>query len=135
MMPRKIGNKYLVTCDIKEAMGKVEVGFISEKEFYEVESTTCATTGTCSMMGTAFTMSSIVEALGLSLPGSTTMLTVDSRRYQLAQEVGERAVQLVKEDLRATKIITKKSIDNAIRVLMALGGSTNAILHLTAVAD
>ena len=63
------------------------------------------------------------------------MLTVDSRRYQLAQEVGERAVQLVKEDLRATKIITKKSIDNAIRVLMALGGSTNAILHLTAVAD
>jgi len=63
------------------------------------------------------------------------MLTVDSRRYQLAQEVGERAVQLVKEDLRATKIITKKSIDNAIRVLMALGGLTNAILHSTAVAD
>ena len=135
MMPQKIGNKYLVTCDIKEAMGKVKAEFISKKEFYEIESTTCATTGTCSMMGTAFTMSSIVEALGLFFPGSATMLTVDSRRYQVAQKVGERAVQLIKEDLRATKIITKKSINNVIRVLMALGGSTNAILHLTAVAD
>jgi len=135
MMPRKIGNKYLVTCDIKEAMGKVKAGFISEEEFNQIESTTCATAGTCSMMGTAFTMSSIVEALGLSFPGSATMLTVDSRRYQVAQKVGERAVQLIKEDLRATKIITKKTIDNAIRVLMALGGSTNAILHLIAIAD
>ena len=135
MMPRKIDNKYLVTCDIKEAMGKVKAGFINEKEFYEIESTTCATRGTCSMMGTAFTMSSIVEALGLSFPGSATMLTVDSRRYQIAQKVGERAVQLIKEDLRATKIITKKTINNVIRVLMALGGSTNAILHLTAIAD
>jgi len=135
MMPRKIGNKYLVTCDIKEAMGKVKAGFISEEEFNQIESTTCATAGTCSMMGTAFTMSSIVEALGLSFPGSATMLTVDSRRYQVAQKVGERAVQLIKEDLRATKIITKKSINNVIRVLMALGGSTNAILHLIAIAD
>ncbi len=106
MMPRKIGNKYLVTCDIKEAMGKVKAGFISEKEFYEIESTTCATTGTCSMMGTAFAMSSIVEALGLSFPGSATMLTVDSRRYQVAQKVGERAVQLIKDDLLAPVIIT-----------------------------
>jgi len=135
MMPRKIENKYLVTCDIKEAMGRVKAGFISEEEFYKIESTTCATNGTCSMMGTAFTMSSIVEALGLSFPGSTTMLTVDSRRYQLAQKVGERAVQLIKEDLRSTKIITKKTINNAIRVLMALGGSTNAILHLIAIAE
>src|SRR5665648_777007 len=135
MMPRKIGNKYLVTCDIKEAMGKVKAGFISEEEFYEIESTTCATSGTCSMMGTAFTMSSIVEALGISFPGSSTRLTADSRRYQIAQKVGERAVQLIKEDLRATKIITKKTINNVIRVLMALGGSTNAILHLTAIAD
>mgnify|MGYP006296339809 CR=1 FL=1 len=87
------------------------------------------------MMGTAFTMSSIVEALGLSLPGTTTMLTVDSRRYQIAQEVGERIVQLIKKDIKASKIITKNSIDNAIRVLMALGGSTNAILHLLAIAD
>lgn len=135
MMPRKAGNKYLVTCDIKEAMGKVKAGFISEEEFDEIESTTCVTRGTCSMMGTAFTMSSIVEALGLSFQGSATMLTVDSRRYQMAQRVGERAVQLIKEDLRVTKIITKKTINNVIRVLMALGGSTNAILHLTAIAD
>jgi len=135
MMPRKIGNKYLVTCDIKEAMGKFKAGFISEEEFNQIESTACATRGTCSMMGTAFTMSSIVEALGLSFPGSATMLTVDSRRYQLAQKVGKRVVQLIKEDIRATKMINQKSINNVIRVLMALGGSTNAILHLIAIAD
>ncbi len=135
MMPRKIGDDNMVTCDIKEAMGRVKAGFINDDEFQKIESTVCATRGTCSMMGTAFTMSSIVEALGLSLPGTTTMLTVDSRRYQIAQEVGERIVQLVKKDIKASKIITKNSIDNAIRVLMALGGSTNAILHLLAIAE
>lgn len=135
MLPRKIGNDVMVTCDIKEAMGKVKAGFITNNEFQNIESNVCATRGTCSMMGTAFTMSSIVEALGLSLPGTTTMLTVDSRRFQIAQEVGERIVQLIKKDIRASKIITKKSINNAIRILMALGGSTNAILHLLAIAD
>lgn len=135
MMPRKIDSDIMVTCDIKEAMGKVRAGFINDKEFKNIESTVCATRGTCSMMGTAFTMSSIVEVLGLSLPGTTTMLTVDSRRFQIAQAVGEKIVKLIKEDLIASKIITKNSINNAIRVLMALGGSTNAILHLLAIAD
>jgi len=134
MMPRKIGKDIMVTCDIKEAMGRVKAGFIDDEEFKNIESTVCATRGTCSMMGTAFTMSTIVEVLGLSLPGTTTMLTVDSRRFQVAQEVGERIVQLIKKDLRASKIITKKTINNSIRVLMALGGSTNAILHLLAIA-
>ena len=135
MMPRKVGNKYLVTCDIKEAMGRIKAGFINEEEFYNIESTTCVTRGTCSMMGTAFTMSCIVEALGLSFPGSATILTVDSRMYQLAQMVGKRAVELIKEGLSTTKILTPESMNNAIRTLMALGGSTNAILHLIAIAE
>jgi len=134
MLPRRIGDDNFVTCDIKEAMGRVKAGFIDEEEFHKIESTVCATRGTCSMMGTAFTMSSIVEALGLSLPGSTTMLTVDSRRYQIAQDVGERIVQLIKNDIKSSDIITDKTIKNAIHVLMALGGSTNGILHLLAIA-
>lgn len=134
MLPRKMGDDVMVTCDIKEAMGRVKAGFITDEEFQKIESTVCATRGTCSMMGTAFTMSSIVEALGLSLPGTTTILTVDSRRYQIAQEVGERIVELIRKDIRVSKILTKNTIKNAIRVLMALGGSTNAILHLLAIA-
>ncbi len=135
MLPRKIGNDNLVTCDIKEAMGRYKAGFISEDEFYEIEATTCATRGTCSMMGTAFTMSSIVEAIGLSLPGSATMLTVDSRRFQVAQETGEKIVQLIRDNINAADIISRDAINNAIKVTMALGGSTNAILHLLAIAD
>lgn len=134
MLPRERDGKEFVTCDIKEAMGKVNKGIISEEEFYEIESTTCATVGTCSMMGTAMTMSTFVEALGLSFPGTATMLTVDSQRTHVAKNAGKRAVELVKEDLTASEMINKETIHNMVRVLMAVGGSSNALLHLPAIA-
>ena len=134
MLPREIDEEEFVTCDIKEAMGRVKSGEISEEKFYEIEATTCATVGTCSMMGTAMTMSTFVEALGLTLPGSTTMLAVDSQRMHIAKEIGKISVGLVKNNITASEMINEKTIKNLIRYLMAVGGSTNAILHLQAIA-
>jgi len=134
MLSREIEGEDFVTCDIKEAMGRVKAGEITEEEFYQIESTTCASVGTCSMMGTAMTMSTFVEALGLSLPGSSTMLAVDSLRFHKAKETGKIAVELVKKNMTAREMINKKTIKNMIRYLMAVGGSTNAILHLQALA-
>jgi len=135
MLPREIGGEELVTCDIKEAMGRVKSGEITEEEFYEIESTTCATVGTCSMMGTAMTMSTFVEALGLSIPGSSTMLAVDSQRMHKAKETVKLAVDLVKNNITAREMINEETIKNLVRYLMAVGGSTNAILHLQAIAS
>lgn len=134
MLPGEINNEEIVTCDIKEAMGKLRAGEISEEEFHEIETRACGSLGTCSMMGTAMTMSTFVEAVGLSLPGSSTMLTVDSRRLQKARQTGEIIVDLIERDFSARDVITSGTIDNLIHYLLAIGGSSNAILHLQALA-
>ncbi len=134
MLPYKDDDKTYVACDVKEAIGRYNAGEIDEEELTKIESSICASVGACSMMGTANTMACIVEALGLSLPGCSTMLAVDASRVHLARETGERIVHLVEEGLTANRIVTEKSLENAVRVTLALGGSSNAILHLPAVA-
>jgi len=134
MLPYKDSVKSYVACDVKEAIGRYNSGEIDEQELTKIESRTCASVGACSMMGTANTMACIVEALGLSLPGCSTMLAVDASRVHLARDTGERIVRLVEKGLTANRIATEKSLENAVRITLALGGSSNALLHLSAVA-
>jgi dihydroxy-acid dehydratase len=124
----------MVTCDIKEAIGRFTAGEITQEEFEKIESETCASVGGCNMMGTASTMCCLLETLGLALPGTTTLAAVDPARARLAREAGKLAVSLVKKNIRPSRILTRASFENAIRVLLAFGGSTNALLHLPAVA-
>ena len=134
MLPRGDLSKTYVACDVKEAIGRYNSGEIDEQELNRIESIICASVGACSMMGTANTMASIVEALGLSLPGCATMLAVDALRIHLARATGERIVQLIENGQTAHQFITQQSLENAVRVCLALGGSSNAILHLPAIA-
>lgn len=124
----------LILSDVKEAMGRFQAGIIDEKEFKEIESETCQTCGACGMMGTANTMSTIVEAFGLSLPGCGTISAVASSRLRLAKISGERIVDMVKEGLSSNKIMTKESVDNVIKYILAIGGSSNTVLHMPAIA-
>src|SRR5438552_13210514 len=91
-------------------------------------------TGTCNTMGTASTMACMAEALGAALPHNAAIPAVDARRYVLAHMSGIRIVQMVEEDLRLSKILTREAFENAIRVNAAIGGSTNAVIHLKAIA-
>ena len=135
MLPYQAEDQSWVLCDVKEAMGRLRTGEIGEKEFARIERYACASEGSCSMMGTAGTMSCLVEAMGLALPGSATVAAVEARRSRLARVTGERIVALVHEGLRFRNIVGERTLENAIRVLMALGGSTNVLLHLPALAS
>ena len=109
-------------------------GRLSLDEWNEIEASYGCGIGACNTMGTASTMTSISEALGMMLPGTASIPATDGRRMQAATATGRRIVQLVLEDLRPSRILTPQAFDNAIRVLLALGGSTNAIVHLIAMA-
>jgi len=124
-----------IMSDVKEAMGAFKKGFIDEKLFESIETDTCTTVGVCGMMGTGNTMGCLVEALGMSLPGTSTTPSVYAEKRRQAKETGERIVEMVRENLLPKQIITKENIENAVRFLMAVGGSTNAVLHLSAVAE
>jgi L-arabonate dehydrase len=113
---------------------KVRSGEMPAAEFFEAESCMHRSKGHCMTMGTASTMASMVEALGMSMPGNAAIPAVDARRYTLAQLTGRRIVEMVKEDLRMSKILTRKAFENAIRANAAIGGSTNAVIHLLAIA-
>jgi L-arabonate dehydrase len=112
----------------------VKAGQMSVDAFLEVESCMSRSAGHCMTMGTASTMACMVEALGIGLPGNAAIPAVDSRRYALAQLAGRRIVEMVNEDLVMSKVLTRQSFENAIRVNAAIGGSTNAVIHLLAVA-
>jgi len=112
----------------------VKAGTMTEQEFMDAESCMSRSAGHCMTMGTASTMACMVEALGLSLPGNAAIPAVDSRRKVMAQETGRRIVEMVKEDLRISKILTPAAFRNAIRANAAIGGSTNALIHLIAFA-
>ncbi len=112
----------------------LNAGLISEEDFIEAEISMSRSKGNCMTMGTASTMGSMVEALGMSLPGNAAIPAVDARRYSLSYMSGKRIVEMVKENLKMSKIVTKKSFENAIKVNGAIGGSTNAVIHLAAVA-
>ncbi|GMG95628.1 dihydroxy-acid dehydratase [Tepidimicrobium xylanilyticum] len=124
----------LILSDVKEAMGQYKAGLISEEEFQLIEDNTCQTCGACGMMGTANTMGTAVEAVGLSLPGCGTISAVASSRLRLARMSGERIVDMVREDLRISKILTKENLINMIKYVLAIGGSSNAVLHIPAIA-
>ena len=112
----------------------VRAGEMSFEEFTEAESCMHRSKGSCMTMGTASTMASMVEALGISLPENAALPAADTRRNRLAQLTGRRIVQMVNEDLRMSKILTRAAFENAIRTNAAIGGSTNAVIHLLAVA-
>jgi dihydroxy-acid dehydratase len=112
----------------------VRAGKMSQEEFTAAESCMHRSKGHCMTMGTASTMASMVEALGVSLPGNAAIPAVDSRRYRLAQLSGRRIVEMVREDLLLSKILTRKAFENAIKANAAIGGSTNSVVHLLAIA-
>jgi dihydroxy-acid dehydratase len=113
---------------------EVRGGRMSREEFIDAESCMHRSHGHCMTMGTASTMACMVEALGMGLPGNAAIPAVDGRRNVLARQAGRRAVEMVKEDLRMSQILTRAAFENAIRVLAGIGGSTNAVLHLIAIA-
>jgi dihydroxy-acid dehydratase len=120
--------------DIWKYWADLRAGKINECEWRGIESGIARSTGTCMTMGTAATMMSAVEALGFTLPGASAIPAVDSRHSQMATNVGRRAVEMVWEDLKPTDIMSAESFDNAITTVLALSGSTNAVIHLVAMA-
>jgi L-arabonate dehydrase len=112
----------------------VKAGEMTQAEFLEAEASMSRSTGTCNTMGTASTMASMAEALGMALSGNAAIPAVDSRRRVMAQLTGRRIVQMVKDDLKPSDIMTREAFENAIRVNGAIGGSTNAVIHLLAIA-
>ncbi len=123
------------TSDVKEAIGRFKAGRISKEELGEIEKRTCGQPGICNMMGTANTMAAIVEAAGLSLPGNATVPSGGHDILDLAREAGRRSVALVEAGPTFLNILTAESLENAIRVGVAVGGSTNMVLHLLALAQ
>jgi dihydroxy-acid dehydratase len=135
MMPTSFRGERLGACtDCRRFWAMHRAGKVDEQGIEEVEGNLATTAGTCAVMGTASTMASIAEALGMALPGSAAIPAVHADRLRAAEASGKRAVELVKNPIRPSQIITEKSVENALRVLLAIGGSTNAIVHLTAIA-
>jgi dihydroxy-acid dehydratase len=112
----------------------VKAGEMTSAEFVEAEASMSRSPGSCNTMGTASTMASMAEALGMALSGNAAIPAVDSRRRMMAQLTGRRIVQMVKDDLKPSDVMTREAFENAIRVNGAIGGSTNAVIHLLAIA-
>lgn len=112
----------------------LKAGRMTQDEVFEAEGCMARSNGHCMTMGTASTMACVAEALGMQLPGSATWPAVDMRRFEVAQEAGRRIVAMVEEDLRPSAVMTRAAFENAIRANAAIGGSTNAIIHLLAIA-
>jgi dihydroxy-acid dehydratase len=120
--------------DVWRFSEEVKAGMITLEQFMDAEACMSRSAGHCMVMGTASTMSSMVEALGLGLPYNATLPAVDSRRYALAHLAGRRIVEMINDDIRISQILTREAFENAIRVNGAVGGSTNAVIHLLAIA-
>jgi len=129
------GIKKIDLSSVFEGVGEVVGGNMSNEELLQLEELACPGAGSCSGMFTANTMNCAVEAMGMGLSGNGTILAVDARRQQLAKEAGQQVMELLANDIRPRDIINKESINNAFAVDMALGGSTNSVLHLMAVAN
>src|ERR1700727_1951016 len=134
MTSRWHGERLGACTDCRRFWAKYRAGEIDNAEINEVEGNLATTAGTCAVMGTASTMASISEALGMILPGSAAIPAVHADRLRAAEATGRAAMALAAGKITPDKIVTEKSVENALRVLMAIGGSTNAVLHLTAVA-
>jgi len=135
MMPMAYRGERLGACtDCRRFWAKYRAGGVTAAEIERIEENLATTAGTCAVMGTASTMASIAEALGMALPGTAAIPAVHADRLRAAEASGQQAVTLAATRLRPSQIITERSVENALRVLLAIGGSTNAIIHLTAVA-
>ncbi|MGI9131425.1 MAG: IlvD/Edd family dehydratase, partial [Candidatus Nanopelagicaceae bacterium] len=113
---------------------QIRAGKLSIEEFFAMESCSARSNGSCMTMGTASTMACVTEALGVQLPGSAAIPAVDARRFSTSQEAGRRIVQMVYDDQVLSKVLTREAFENAIKVNAAIGGSTNAVVHLLAIA-
>jgi len=134
MTSRWHGERLGACTDCRRFWAKYRAGEIDNAEIQEIEGNLATTAGTCAVMGTASTMASISEALDMILPGSAAIPAVHADRLRAAEATGRTAMALAAGKITPDKIVTEKSVENALRVLMAIGGSTNAVLHLTAVA-
>jgi dihydroxy-acid dehydratase len=134
ILPGRVGDRDVTIIDAFEAVGACARGLITRAEVDEIERAICPGEGACGGMYTANTMASAAEAMGMSLPGSAAPPAVDRRRDGYARRSGEAVVEMLRQGITTRDIITKESLENAIAVVMALGGSTNAVLHLLAIA-
>ena len=135
MMSARYRGERLGACtDCRRFWAAYRRGEVDAEQISRIEGNLATTAGTCAVMGTASTMASIAEALGMALPGSAAIPAVHADRLRAAEASGAQAVQLAQSKLRPSEIMTAKSVENALRVLLAIGGSTNAIIHLTAIA-
>ncbi len=134
IQPGRYNGRDLNIISVFEAVGQHNSGKISSEELEQIEHHACPGSGSCGGMYTANTMSSAFEALGMSLPGSSTMASVSAQIGETSREAGRALMQMIAENIRPLDIIDRKSLQNAITVVMAIGGSTNAVLHLMAIA-
>jgi dihydroxy-acid dehydratase len=134
MTGRHQGERLGACTDCRRFWAKYRAGAIDENEINQIEGNLATTAGTCAVMGTASTMACIVEALGMILPGTAAIPAVHADRLRAAEATGALAVRLIGSDLTPQRIVNTRSVENALRVLLAIGGSTNAIIHLTAIA-
>jgi dihydroxy-acid dehydratase len=134
ILPGRIGDRDVTIQDAFEGVGACALGRITQGELDEIERQACPGEGACGGMFTANTMASVGEALGMSLPGSAAPAAVDRRRDEFAFNSGQAVVELLRQGITARDILTLEAFENAIAVVMALGGSTNAVLHLLAIA-
>ncbi len=134
ILPGRYRDRTIDIVSVFEAVGAYSAGQMGEEEFYEIERNACPTAGSCAGMYTANTMASVSEAIGLATLGSASAPAVDRRRADIAFEAGVAVMRLLELGITARMILTKAAFENAISVVMALGGSTNAVLHLLAIA-
>jgi dihydroxy-acid dehydratase len=135
MLPMPYHGERLGACtDCRRFWAKYRAGGLTATEIEQIEGNLATTAGTCAVMGTASTMALLAEALGMALPGTAAIPAVHADRLRAAEASGRQAVALAQAGLRPSRIITGQSVENALRVLLAIGGSTNAIVHLTAIA-
>jgi dihydroxy-acid dehydratase len=135
MMPTSFRGERLGACtDCRRFWALHRAGKVDSSEIETIEGNLATTAGTCAVMGTASTMASIAEALGMALPGSAAIPAVHADRLRAAEASGRRAVEMAQAPIRPSQVVTPDAVENAMRVLLAIGGSTNAIVHLTAIA-
>jgi dihydroxy-acid dehydratase len=134
MTGRHRGERLGACTDCRRFWARYRAGDIDAEEISQVEGQLAVTAGTCAVMGTASTMACLTEALGLCLPGTAAIPAVHADRLRAAEATGVAAVKLINSKIKPTTIVNEKSVENALRVLLALGGSTNAVIHLTAIA-
>jgi dihydroxy-acid dehydratase len=135
MLNGRFRGQVLGACtDCRRLTAEFQAGALDQDTYKQIEDGIVRSHGHCMVMGTASTMNSLAEALGIALPGNAAIPAVDSRRYRLAEATGRRIVKLVEEGIRPSHIITHQAFENAITLLCAVGGSTNAIIHLAAIA-